>query len=258
MNGRFAYYFTYWNDLPADSGYPLFGAVHIAWLLGIAAAIAVCAVCFLRLGEVGRRRFLRALAVIALAMEAYREVVLIATGAWEFQNLPLHLCGMAIFFEALFAFLPCTFLGEMTCAACLPGAAAALLFPDWLRYPTLNYMNLHGFILHGILCLMPILVLISGQYRPRIRRAWMPLVFLAAAAAILYPINARKGSNFMFINYPSLGSPFAAVYAAHGYAAYLVVYVAVVAGVILAMYGVAALIGALSTRVRQRRHPGSP
>ncbi|MCD8324899.1 MAG: hypothetical protein LUC32_08170 [Clostridiales bacterium] len=30
----------------------------------------------------------------------------------------------------------------------------------WLRYPTVNYMNLHGFLSHGILVLFAVLVLI--------------------------------------------------------------------------------------------------
>ncbi len=232
----FQYYFTYMDDLPAGLGYPMFGKVHIAWLICIAAGIAVCTVCFLHLKERGQNRFLLALAVILLAMEAYREIVLVATGAWRFGLLPLHMCGLAIFLEAFYVFFPNPFFGEITCVLCLPGAASALIFPDWLAYPTINYMNLHSFILHGILCLLPIMLLVSRRYEPRIKRYWMTVVFLAGAVPIIHWINVAKGMNFMFIELPSTGSPFAGVYQAYGYAPYLIFYVGVVFGVVLLMY----------------------
>ncbi|MCC8080489.1 MAG: YwaF family protein [Lachnospiraceae bacterium] len=255
----FEFYFTYWSDLPADSGYDTFGIVHLTWLAGIAIAIVLCTVLFLKCSSPSQDqfqkcsplspdqfpkqissaqdRFLKTLAGIMLAMEAYREIVLIVTGHMEFENLPLHLCGLAIFAEALFAFFPNSFLGEFTCVACLPGAASALIFPDWLRYPTVNYMNLHGFIMHGILVMFPILVLVSGKYVPHIRRIYMPVLFFAVAAPILHRLNAWQGSNFMFLNRPSLGSPFEAVYEAYGYGVYLAVFGVTVFAVILAMYG---------------------
>ncbi|MCD8133224.1 MAG: YwaF family protein [Clostridiales bacterium] len=233
----FEFYFTYWNDLPSDSGYDTFGIVHLTWLAGMAVAIVLCSVLFLKCSSSAQERFLKTLAVIMLAMEAYRETVLIVTGHMEFENLPLHLCGLAIFVEVLFAFFSNSFLGEFTCVACLPGAASALIFPDWLRYPTVNYMNLHGFIMHGILVMFPILVLISGKYIPNIRRIYMPVLFFAVAAPILHCLNTWQGSNFMFLNRPSLGSPFETVYEAYGYGAYLAVFVATVFAVILAMYG---------------------
>lgn len=178
-----------------------------------------------------------------LLMEAYKDIVLIVTGHMEFQYLPLHLCGIAIFLEALFAFFPCAFFGELTCVVCLPGAAAALLFPDWARYPTINFMNLHGFILHTILVLFPVLTMLSGKYLPKLRKIYMPLLFFAAAAPILYRINVWQNTNFMFLNWPSLGSPFETVYQNYGYGGYLAVFGGTVFVVILIMYGIAGMIG---------------
>ncbi len=236
MNGLFQYYFTYMDDLPAGTGYPTFGKVHIAWLICIAAAIVVFTLCFVRLKERGQNRFLKILAITLLAMEAYREIVLVATGAWEFGLLPLHLCGLAIFIEVLYVFFPRAFFGEVTCVLCLPGAASALLFPDWLAYPTINYMNLHSFILHSILCLLPILLLASGRYQPKIRRVWMPFAFIAVGAPVMHLVNVVMKMNFMFLELPSEGSPFEGVYQAYGYAAYLIVFLGVVIGAVLMMY----------------------
>ena len=49
------------------------------------------------------------------------------------------------------------------------GAMAALLFPDWTRYPLFNYMHINTFLIHGLLVLVPVLVLTSGRYRPSIK-----------------------------------------------------------------------------------------
>ncbi len=234
----FEHYFTYWSDLPSDSGYDIFGTVHLIWLVGITIAIILYAAKYSQWPPAVQSRVLKTLAVIMLAMEAYREIVLTVTGHMEFENLPLHLCGLAIFVEVLFAFFPNTFLGEFTCVACLPGAASALIFPDWLRYPTINYMNLHGFIMHGILVLFPILVLLSGKCVPNIRHIYMPALFFAVSAPILHRLNVLWGSNFMFLNRPSNGSPFETVYEMYGYGGYLAVFGVTVFAVILAMYGV--------------------
>ncbi len=233
----FQYYFTYWDDLPSGIGFEIFGKTHMIWLAGITFVIIVSCICFLKCSADRQKKILRRLALVMLMMEAYKDSVLFFTGHMSVQYLPLQLCGMAIFAEALFAFFPCTFFGEFICAACLPGAAAALLFPDWSRYPVINYMNLHGFVLHAILVLFPILVMISGKYTPKLRNIYMPLLFFAVVSPIIYRINIWQGTNFMFLNRPSTGSPFETIYANSGYACYLLVYGATVLAVILIMYG---------------------
>ncbi|MCC8150435.1 MAG: TIGR02206 family membrane protein [Lachnospiraceae bacterium] len=238
----FDHYFTYWDDLPADGGYPLFGGVHLAWLFGIAATIILCVICLRRQSPALQNRLLKILAFILLALETYREIVLAVTGHFSFQTLPLHLCSLAIFIEAIFAFFPKAFFGELVCVVILPAATAGLLCPDWLRYPTLNYMNIHGFASHGILVLFSIITLLSGKYRPRIRRIYMSLLFFAVAVPVIYRLNVWQGTNFMFLNRPSTGSPFETIYEAYGYTAYLAVFSATVLALILAMYSIIGLV----------------
>lgn len=247
----FKYYFTYWDDLPADIGFDLFGKIHMTWLLGIILVIIIGSAVFLKCGNDRQNRILKTLAVIMLIMEAYKDSVLIVTGNMSVQYLPLHLCGIAIFIEVLFAFFPCAFLGELSCVVCLPGAAAALLFPDWSRYPIINFMNLHGFILHTILVLFPILIMLSGKYMPKIRRIYMPIVFFAAAAPIIYHINVWQETNFMFLNWPSLDSPFEMIYKTYGYKGYLAAFGGTVFIVILIMYGIAGIINGIKRRLSE-------
>ncbi len=232
----FDQYFTYWTELPADGGYAMYGAFHIAWLCCIVLGIVCICIWFRKRTFRTQTWVLRFFGILLLCLEAYREIVLGVTGHLIFSNLPLHLCGLAIFLEALYVWWPCTFLGEMTCVICLPGAASALLFPDWLRYPAVNYMMIHGFLLHGILVLLPILVLASGRYRPKIKNIWMPLLFFAVSAPVLYVLNTRYQANFMFLNAPSEGSPFELVYERFGYPGYMAVFGGTVLVLIFIMY----------------------
>ena len=45
--------------------------------------------------------------------------------------------------------------------------------------------------------------------KPDIKRVKSSVVFLAAAGLIVYPLNKIWGTNFMFLNTPSPGSPLA-------------------------------------------------
>lgn len=257
-------YFTYWDDLPDGSGFELYSAPHVMWLAAIAVGVCVCVRLYIKKTGDGRRRRRSATAAVMAAMEVYKDAVLAVTGHMEVQYLPLQLCGMAIIVEICFVLVAnaCgghagrdevtenraylkhvrTFLGEVMCILCMPGALAALLFPDWTRYPIVNYMSLHSFILHGLLVFLPAAMLAGGEVSVDIRRIYMPAIFLACAAGLVYPVNIAADCNFMFLRYPSHSSPFEAVYRSLGYGGYLSVYGLVVVLAVLLIYGVHALI----------------
>lgn len=232
-------YFSYWDDLPEDGGFTLFGAVHIIWLLLITGTVIAGCIFYKRKTKKSRGRILRRLAVLMLVMSVYKDAVLTITGHMQLQYLPLQLCGMAVIIEIIYAFFPSVFLGELMCIACLPGAAAALIFPDWTRYPVINYISLHGFIMHGLLILIPCMLMCAGDFLPKLRHIYIVIGFFAVIVPILMIINHYWDTNFMFLMRPSRGSPFLPAYERYGYAGYLAVYGAVVLLMILAMYGVA-------------------
>ena len=138
-NGMFGDFFRYWDELPQDGGFQLFGWIHIGWLVGI---IFVCI-------------------VTGLCLELVKDLYLILIGEMGISYLPFERCGLAIFVELGFAFFHREFLGEIMCVISMPGAMAALLFPDWTRYPLFNYMHINTFLIHGLLVLVPVLVLRS-------------------------------------------------------------------------------------------------
>lgn len=235
-------YFTYWDDLPEDSGFALFGLTHIIWLLLIAGGIIWGTMIYRRKSQKSRKKILHGLAYVMAGMELYKDAVLAITGNMQAQYLPLQLCGLAVIIEILYAFVPCVFLGEVMCIACMPGALAALLFPDWTKYPVINFMNLHSFIIHGILVLVPVMLMAAGEFQPKLRRIYMVLGFFVVVVPIMMWVNLRLDTNFMFLELPSRGSPFERVYQTLGYSGYLLVYGIVVVILILVVYGILSLI----------------
>lgn len=239
-------YFTYWDELADGSGFSAWSAPHVIWLAILSTLVGAGTFIYIKRDRRGRKAIRRLTAAVMVAMEVYKDAALVLGGNMQVQYLPLQLCGMAIIVEAVFAFLPDSdgkwvravrkFLGEVMCILCLPGAAAALLFPDWLRYPVINFMSLHSFILHGLLVLMPMMCLAAGDVRPDIRRIYMIFGFLAGAATLVYPVNRAFDSNFLFLGWPSNDSPFEKIYLEHGTGGYLAVYGAAVVCGVLFMY----------------------
>jgi len=242
-------YFTYWDDLPEDSGFELFSLTHIAWLIVITAGI-LCGIKFYMESGVFKRRKIRLVfAGILAGMELYKDSVLIITGNMDFQYLPFQLCGLAVIIEILYLIHPGDFLGEIMCIVALPGAFAALIFPDWTRYPVVNFMSLHSFIIHGILVMLPIMIMLSGEYIPRISHIYRVLLFFAVVVPVIYVINIWQDTNFMFLRWPSRSSPFEKIYAKRGYGFYMSIYGIVVVLVVLGMYGIAKLLEKLRKRI---------
>ena len=147
---------------------------------------------------VASARELAVLTVLLLADELLKDVSSLATGQFVWAFLPFHLCSINLFICVWYALRPNDLAAEVLYALCLPGAAAALLFPSWQAVPLWNVMHLHSSTVHTMLVLFPVLLL-AGGFRPDVRR--LPKVFgvfcLDVLAAAL--VNHLCGTNFMFL-----------------------------------------------------------
>ena len=158
--------------------FELFGPVHLFWLGLCAFLCAGGSVLFRRLGPAGRQRVLRVLTLLLLTDELLKDVSSLATGQFVWAFLPFHLCSINLFVCVWYALRPHPLAAEVLYALCLPGAAAALLFPSWQALPLWNVMHLHSSTVHTMLVLFPVLLL-AGGFRPRrpppaqgMRRLW--------------------------------------------------------------------------------------
>ena len=228
----FQYFFWHKTDFAAaglEKGFQLYSAGHILWILAIAAG------CWLMSGiykksDTKRRRKIRRFFAVALALsEIYKDGVLWITGNFNAEYLPFHLCGLAIFAILIDAFMENQQItGELIAYAFMPGAVCALLFCNWTEYPFLNFMNLHSFLFHGwIVCYMAMRYR-GGEIRPSLKGLWQTAAFVAAAAPVLFLFNRSQGTNFMFLNEASEGSPLVALWdlfgEKYGYPGYLTAY----------------------------------
>ncbi len=220
----FQYYFTQSAYIPPGIGFRHYGPLHLAWLVGILFfCIWICR--YYRRLPVGKRRlFQKRLCVLMLLMEAYKYTILIATGTFSAWYLPFHLCSMAVFISSFHAFHPTDASAQLLYSLCLPGAAAALLFPDWVEYPLINFMHLHSFLIHGLLVAYPCMLLYSKELRPQVRSLWKCALFLLLVAPPVYLFNKMFHTNFLFINRPSAGSPLSWMAAWLGNPGYLLGY----------------------------------
>lgn len=201
------YFFTYESDLPEQVGFSLFGTAHLCWLGGIALGVLLLTVLFLQQPAYRQQKLSRTLALVMCLLVVLEKGILALTGHLTVYSLPLHLCELAPFLYLLFSRWNWDWLGQVIYTLCLPGAVAALVFPDWSVYPMWNFMNLSSFVGHGLLILFPVLQLASGTIRPRLSAIWKPLVFLAVITPPIWLFNRTYGTNYFFLNTASPNSP---------------------------------------------------
>lgn len=201
------YFFTTQEHIPAGLGFRLYGAGHLCWLLGGAAAAAVLCVCYRRAGPSGRRKLGLAVCGVCLGIEIIKDIMLFATGQFLLNYLPLDLCGIAIFGEGLCALRPGPLKKELCYCLFMPGALMALLFPNWTPLPFWNLMSLHSFLLHILLVAYPLMLLSGGDFRPNPKN--LPKCFGIGLAMCppIYLVDRLWNENFFFLNVPSPDSP---------------------------------------------------
>lgn len=200
-------FFVHESELKGGEGFALFGWQHLLALGLSVLAIALAARWYRTKPERTRRRVGLGIGIALLALEALKDAVLLLTGHFDWCYLPFQLCGLSLFIEFAYSVRPRPWLGEIMYALCMPGAAAALLFPNWNAYPPLCFYALHSQIIHTLLAGYVVMLLASGDLRPSAKRLWCCAVFLLAVAPPLYFLNHRLDTNFMFLNWPSPGSP---------------------------------------------------
>ena len=228
---RMDYFFRYESEIPRGSGFLLFGRAHLVWLSAIAAAIFTGCVWIRRLPPQSQRRMLQLVGRFALAMEVLRIYYLLWRGYLTVYELPLHLCGLAVFLCAADTFWDWDWLQQVLYGLCLPGAVCGLLFCDWTRYPLWNFTNLHSFVIHGTLVLYPALAMACGRLRPRRGGIKKTGWFLLAITPPIWLFDQLTGANYLFIRVPSPGSPLEWMAQRLGNPGYLLGYFALVAAV---------------------------
>lgn len=176
-----------------------FSPVHLAVTAVYIIIIIAAMVAYKKCGEKERQNFLNVMAVLLILDEIWKHAFTIATGQWEWEFLPLHLCSINIFVCVWHSFKRDDISAEMLYALCVPGATLALLMPTWTNLPFINAMSLHSNSVHVLLLMYPLLLL-AGGFKPSIKRLPKVFMILACECVPVYFINKLLDTNFFFLN----------------------------------------------------------
>lgn len=176
-----------------------FSPEHLLVLAGFAAIIIAACVFYRRLDEKGRTKFLYVMAVLLILDEIAKHAFTVATGQWEWEFLPLHLCSINIFVCVWHSFKRDDLSAELLYALCVPGAFLALIMPTWSVLPYWNAMSLHSNSIHILLVMYPMLLLSTG-FRPSIKRLPKAFLVLLSECVPIFFLNKVLGTNFFFLN----------------------------------------------------------
>lgn len=220
-------FFIYETEIPQGAGFQLFGWGHFAWLAGILLFAGVFSVWYAGQNEKTKRIINRVMGTGLLLSGVIRDTFLMIRGYFGVGFFPIHLCSIALMIAFIYSFTENRFLGMVYLLLCIPGAFAALLFPDWSRYPFFTYMNINAFLSHGFLIVFGVMHYVSGKLVPGWRDIWKPALFGLAGTLLVYPFNQKYGTNFWFLNRPSKGSPLVGLADMVGMDYYLPTYLAV-------------------------------
>jgi len=204
----FQYFFTYDSEIPKGLEVKNFSATHFAWLSVTFLLLILTLFLYRRMKPKTRQGFQRWLAIVIIGLEVLRETWVAVIGHYEIaRHLPLHLCGIMIFIEAMAIFTEKAFFKEFAYAIGLPGAAMALITPEPSGYPFFNIQYLQSIVIHALLVLVPLLWITGDGFRPSIQALPKNLALLTGLAAFCFGINFLLGSNYMFVRFAPADTP---------------------------------------------------
>lgn len=229
-------FFVLERGISPDIGFKRFGFGHFLWLFAIGAGLAFVCSAYRKAGAERRQKLRLLTAAAALGLELGRAGLLMSQGLYDLGRLPLHLCSMSIYLCFFHALTGRQGMGQFLYAFTLPGAAFALLFPDWAGQPLFGFITVSSFLLHFFLVLYPLMQAAAGEIRPELRRLPGCIGQMLVLALPVYFLNKQWNTNYMFLNLPPAGSPLA-LFAFLGSPGYLLGYIPLALGVWTLLYG---------------------
>ena len=201
------YFFDTKETVPAGLEWNHYGSWHLFWLAVMAALLIVLSNQYKKKDPAVRARWRKVMGFVILGMEVCKLTILALNGRYTHDYLPLHLCSVNIVLINVHAWKPSKTLDNFLYGICIPGAMAAMVFPDWTVLPPMNYNNIHSFIIHILLVAYPVMTTVGGDLKPDWRQLPKCLLFTACMAVPVYLFNLKFGTNFMFLMYAEPGNP---------------------------------------------------
>lgn len=200
-------FFVTSDHIPEGVGFQAFGLTHVLWLLaGFIIWIGTC-VFYRKLSADKQKRMLTVLGTYIFLQEIVKNLVLIALDEFSWGHLPFHLCGINILLIAFDTVKQTKTVRSFLYYFAIPGAALALIFPNWTKMPVWNFFHIHSFTIHILLVLYPLLLVTTNQVSTDLKSAFKGVLLLVAMAIPVYGLNLLWDTNFMFLMKPDSGNP---------------------------------------------------
>ena len=227
------------------AGFDLFCPGHLMILCLVpvftAALTAVC----MKIPDRYSQILIRSLSVLIFVCELTQDVILTLEGGNILNYLPLHLCNIGIFVNLAASFGKGRireFFSEVSLTLILPGAAFALITPDWNYRPLLSWLPLMCFFTHSLLVAVPVMMYARNYCRPSFRHFYYPYVFLILAAIPVYFFDKAVNRNYMYLLWPADGSPLEWLAGCMGNPGYLIGALIILAAVLSVIYSILMII----------------
>jgi hypothetical integral membrane protein (TIGR02206 family) len=131
-------------------------------------------------------------------MHAWR----LATGIWTArENLPLHLCSLAIWLSALMLLARGARIYELVYLLGIPGALQALLTPDAGPYGFPHFRFFQALLSHGLIVTAAVYMTAAEGFRPLPASLVRVLLIGNLYALVIFFVNRALGSNYLFVNH---------------------------------------------------------
>lgn len=184
--------------------FTLFSTEHF-WLIG-GGFLGVLALTIIS-AFLPKHRFAQFTALIILAIKlselAYRHLYIKEP---IIELLPLHMCNLTLIIAILTMLTRSPALFQLTYFWCL-GALFAVVTPD-VKYSFPHPLTLSFYITHFYLIFAAIYGLLFFEYRPSFRGWFDSFIILNVLALIIYFINSKLGTNYLYVNrIPDFSSP---------------------------------------------------
>ena len=200
--------FFYTSDtVPEGLGINHYGIEHLCWLAAAVLFIAGISLLYRKSDSRRRRKIQVVMAILIVLEEVTRDIFLIVTDQFAVSHLPLHLCSVNIILIAVHACKRTKTVDNFLYGICIPGAAAALLFANWLELPVWNYMSIHSFTVHILLVAYPVMMTVGGELQPSVKQLPKCIGLVFGLAVPIYIFNLIFDTNFMFLMYGEEGTP---------------------------------------------------
>jgi hypothetical integral membrane protein (TIGR02206 family) len=181
--------------------FKLFGAPHTV-ALGVLLMLNLTLILVgQRFPVAWRQTFRIGFAILLVSQELSMHGWRLSASIWDVrENLPLHLCSLAVWLGAAMLVTENQYIYEFVYLLGLPGALQALLTPDAGPYGFPHYRFFQALISHGAIVTAAVYMTTVEGFRPVPASLLRVLLIGNLYMLVIYVANVALGSNYLFVS----------------------------------------------------------